>query len=275
MPSVLSYVVSMAVYLVILIALTEISRRSMWFGLVLNLGLIVLLFFGDNVEGWFRWAKDISVLFPMLVVHASRLSARYKPDNKLLKGLTGPAVMAFFCAIVGLNILEASIKDITLGNYWNGACGLVMITCMPFAFTKDWYVTKDPKHVLVADFSLAWCFLYTTWNACFVYAESPAYFAASCCILLVPELYNLFSVKTKAPNYWLHARIYTLMIHVAVRSFRDVFTPFMNATPWFNPAVRDAWGLVNFVLMAAYAVWWFFLRKPEADSSSEGLRPAV
>jgi len=262
MPSVLSYVVSMLVYLVILIALTEISRRSMWFGLALNIGLIVLLFFGNNIEGWFRWAKDISVLFPMLIVHAGRLTSRYQPENKFLAVFTGPAVMAFFCGIVGLNILEASIKDITMGNYWNGGCGLVMIACMPFAIKKDWRFTADSKHVLIADFSLAWCFLYTTWNACFVYAESPAYFAASCCILFVPELYNFISTKKRIDNLWLHARIYTLMIHVGIRSFRDVFTPYMNASSWFNADVKNGWGLVNFALMAAYAVWWFFLRKP-------------
>ncbi|MBU0926759.1 MAG: hypothetical protein KKA67_03330 [Spirochaetes bacterium] len=264
MPSVLSYVVSMLVYVAILVALTEISRRSIWFGLALNLSLIVLLFLGDNVEGWFRWAKDISVLFPMLVVHAARLSAKYKPRNKVLAGLTGTPVLIFFCAIVGLNILEASVKDITMGNYWNGGCGLVMIACMPFAVKKSWRFTNDDKHVLIADFSVAWCFLYTTWNACFVYAESPAYFAASCCILFVPELYNAVSAKKKQDNLWLHARIYTLMIHVSVRSFRDVFTPFMDATPWFDAGFKNAWGLVNFVLMAAYAVWWFSRKKPSA-----------
>jgi len=266
MPSLLSYVISMAVYVGILIGVTEISRRSIRFGLILNIGLIVLLFFGNNIAGWFRWAKALSVLVPMLVLHAGRLASRYRNGDKRFGWLTGTPVMVFFCGIVALNILEASVKDITLGNFWNGACGLVMIAAMPFAISKNWRFSRDGRHVLIADFSLAWCFLYTTWNACFVYAESPAYFAASCCILLVPELYNFYSTKTKQENLWLHARIYTLMLHVAVRSFRDVFTPFMNAASWFSEGFKNAWGMVNFVLMAAYAVWWFAFRNRAENS---------
>ena len=36
-----------------------------------------------------------------------------------------------------------------------------------------------------------WNFLYTTWNACFVYAEGHEFFASTCCILAAAELYPI------------------------------------------------------------------------------------
>lgn len=251
------YVVSMAAYVAILVLLTETARRSIWFGLGLNVSLFAMLFFSGNIEGWFRWAKVLSVLIPMFVVHAGRIASKRGGTDRLSRFLTGLPTLGFLCAILCLNILEASVKDFTLGNWANGACGLVMIACVPFTLGKSWRFDVKGRHVLVADLSLAWCFLYTTWNACFVYAESPAYFAASCCILLVPEIFNVVSVRKGEGNLWLHARIYTLMIHVALRAFRDVFTPYMDATAWQNESVKAVWGIVNLGLMAAYAVWWF------------------
>ncbi|MCG8454598.1 MAG: DUF5692 family protein [Spirochaetales bacterium] len=258
-----SYFISMTLYVLILILLTEVARRSVLFGFAMNIGFIVLLFFSKNVEGWFRWAKDLSVLIPMLVVHAGRFSSLKNRQDSLGKFLTGPKVLGFLWVILALNIFEASLKDLMLGNTFNGLCGFVMIACIPMSLKRSWRFDRKDKHILVADLSLAWCLLYTTWNAAFVYAESPAYVASSLCILLVPEIYNAISIRRGGGNMWLHARIYTLMIHVSIRSFADVFTPYMDASAWFNPVVRDVWGLVNFILMAAYAVYWFLPRNKE------------
>ncbi|MBI9102465.1 MAG: hypothetical protein JEY99_08630 [Spirochaetales bacterium] len=252
-----SYILSMLTYTVFLILMTEGFRRSVFFGIAVNIGLIVLLFFSKNVEGWFRWAKDLSVLIPMVAVGLGRIASKKELNAPFWKFFKGPAILGFLCFILSLNIFEASLKDIQLGNYFNGLCGLIMIACIPMNIKSSWRFDKNNFSTLVSDLSLGWCLLYTTWNACFVYAESPAFVSASLCILLVPELYNFFSKKKKISNLWLHARIYTLMLHVSIRSFHDVFTPFMNATSWYNEAFKDVWGVINFILMAAYAVWWF------------------
>lgn len=272
MPSISSYVISMAVYIAFLILMTEGFRRSTLFGLAVNAGLILLLFFSKNVEGWFRWAKDISVLFPLMIVSITRLRKKMEKEDTLQRILESPGMLLFLCIVVAVNIFEASLKDLTMGNWFNGLCGIIMIFCMPFNVKKSWRYDKENYHALIADFTLAWCFLYTTWNACFVYAESPAFVSASLCILLVPELYNFWSVKKGKSNLWLHARIYTLMLHVSIRSFHDVFTPFMDATPWYNEAFKNGWGLVNFILMALYAVYWFAKiiknRKPRPQAAA-------
>lgn len=257
------YVVSMTVYVVLLILLTAASARWLLFGLGLNLAGIILLFFSSNVDGWFRWAKDLSVLIPMLVVHAGRIRSKIEGKPQRAAWLTGPLVLGFLAGILALNIFEASLKDITLGNYSNGLCGLIMIACIPFTLKQSWRFDTKEHNILVADLTLTWCLLYTTWNACFVYAESPAYFAASCCILLVPELFNAYSAAKGKGNYWLHARIYTLMIHVSLRSYADIFTPFMDASTWHNSGVKEVWGVVNLILMAAYAIWWILKLKEQ------------
>jgi hypothetical protein len=253
-----SYIISMSLYIAILVLVTEITRKSPEFGFILTIGLIILLFFSKNIDGWFRWAKDLSVLIPMFIVGLGRLSSKKQWSGKVGKFWRSNYVKAFTCIILCLNIFEASLKGYQLGNHANGLCGFIMILCVPFAISKYWKFDHEDKDVLACDLSLAWCFIYMTWNACFVYGESHAFFASSCCIIIIPEVYNIISVKKGKANLWIHARIYTLMFHLSVRSFYDVCTPFMNSESWFNVDVWKVWGYVNFVLMAAYAVYWFY-----------------
>lgn len=53
-------------------------------------------------------------------------------------------------------------------------------------------------------------------------------------------------------------RVYTLAIHILIRSCYDIFTPVMDSTLWFNPEVLKWWGLVNILLHGTYLVYWFF-----------------
>ncbi|MBU3090393.1 hypothetical protein [Clostridium gasigenes] len=52
-----------------------------------------------------------------------------------------------------------------------------------------WGFTAEKPTDLVSYTTVSWNFLYTTWNACFVFAESPKGFASTCCILIAAELY--------------------------------------------------------------------------------------
>jgi len=247
----------MSIYIAILILVTELARKSPEFGFVLTVSLVILLFFSKNIDGWFRWAKDLSILLPMLVVGMGRLSSKNQWKSQFGKFWRSKPIRYFTCAILCLNIFEASLKGYQIGNHANGICGFLLIACVPFAVDRYWKFDHSDNDVLACDLSVAWCFLYTTWNACFVYGETSAYFASSCCIILIPEIYNYISIRRKKANLWIHARIYTLMLHLSIRSFYDVFTPFMNAEPWFNYEVWKVWGTVNVILTAAYTCWWF------------------
>ncbi len=62
----------------------------------------------------------------------------------------------------------------------------------------------------------------------------------------------------KRTDLWLMARIYTLALHILIRSSYDVFSPVMDSSAWWNPEFSRSWGLVNLVLHSAYFAYWFF-----------------
>jgi len=164
----------------------------------------------------------------------------------------------FFYFIVALNIAEATYTDIEMGNIMNAMCGVILILTMPLP-TKHWRMAKyDGKNnfaELIADLPIAWCLLYVTWNAAFVYAENTTFFASSLCILLVIQIWMF--VK-KRSDLWLMGRIYTLAIHILIRASYDIFTPVMDSTSWFNEEVLYYWGMVNLILHIGYFIYWNF-----------------
>lgn len=254
----LSYIVSMGVYLLFLFLFLEYTREKqkfyLWFFLF-ALASFPLWFI--NLSSAFRWAKTISVLLPICFVSFVRIAHDGKHDhwpNFLRKKWT----LWFFYLIVALNIVEASLTDLDMGNFANAISGFLLIVTMPLPI-KHWRIAKnDGKRSfgeLIADFPLAWCLLYVTWNACFVYAENTMFFASSLCILIICEVWMLAKKRT---DLWLMGRIYTLAIHIFIRACYDVFTPVMGSATWFNANVLSVWGWINLSLHVIYLVVWFF-----------------
>lgn len=160
-------------------------------------------------------------------------------------------------AILMLNIIEAMLQDVSSGYYFNAACGLMLCVTIPLP-TKHWRVGKnDGKNTfaeILADLPLAWCLLYVTWNAAFVYGENISYFASSLCILLVPQIWMFFK---KRVDLWLMARVYTLAVHLLIRASYDIFTPVMDSSAWFSADFLRIWGIVNFALHIIYVLYVF------------------
>lgn len=157
----------------------------------------------------------------------------------------------FFYSTLFFNIVEATIKDVTLGNYFNAACGFLLCVTIPFAPTF-WKFAKEGYVDLVTYTTGSWNFIYTSWNACFVYAESPTYFASSLCILFAAELYPVIKGR---PELYITSRIYTLAAHLLIRACYDIFPQVMNSSTWFNSEVLKSWGVINFVIIVPYLFW--------------------
>lgn len=254
----LSYIVSMSVYSLLLFLFLEFAREKQnfykWFFI---LALLSFPLWFLNLHSWFRWAKTISVLIPTCFVSFVRISndGNHKDVMMSLKK-KWPLWILYF--ILMLNILEATMTDFELGNNFNAICGLILCVTIPLP-TKHWRIGRnDGKRTfaeLIADLPLAWCLLYVSWNAAFVYAENTTFFASSLCILIVPEIWMLYHKRT---DLWLMGRVYTLAFHILIRSSYDVFTPVMDSTLWFNEAVLNSWGLVNVILHGAYLIFWLF-----------------
>ena len=255
---VLSYVVSMTLYISFLFFFLDYTREKQnfykWFFI---LALFTAPIWFLNLHSWFRWAKTISILIPICFFNYVRIS-NDENHEKVLMSLKKKWPMWILYSILLLNILEATMTDFELGNNLNAISGLILCITAPLP-TKHWRIGKnDGKNSfaeVIADLPLAWCLLYMTWNAAFVYAESPSFFSASLCILIVPEIWVFYH---KRVDLWLQARVYTLAMHLLIRSCYDVFTPVMDSTLWFNETVLYSWGALNLVLHGAYLFYWFF-----------------
>ncbi|WP_119395448.1 hypothetical protein [Salinibius halmophilus] len=260
------YVLSMGGYIVLLLALVEVMRKKPWFALVFwLLSLLSFPFWFEYLDGWFRWAKTLSVLLPTaLVVGFARIAWLYKDNpHKFLAFFRGDWVLMFLYGILFLNIAEATLKDFATANYFNAICGVILCITIPFPRYKNgervyWVIGKEAPNDLLFYSTAAWNFLYTTWNMAFVYGEAGPYFAASMCILIAAELYPILK---RRPELYIIARVYTLAFHILVRSVSEVFVPLMDSSSWMNAQVLWVWGLINLVLHVPFLVWYFWRKR--------------
>ncbi|ATD55986.1 hypothetical protein [Clostridium chauvoei] len=250
------YIFSMIIYTAILYVIVELSRKYLKATTIVGI-LILFTFplwiktFGND---WFRLGKVLIVIIPTTCfVNVLRINNKY--DGKGIAFLKKNWVLWALYVILFCNILEASIKDFTLGNYFNFIAGILCCITIPLP-PKNWrFGAKEGFGELICDIPLMWCLLYTTWNMGFVYAENTGFFASSLCILAVPEIY---SIIRKRSDLWLHARVYTLAAHMFIRAtFGDIFNPIMGSIAWRNEAIIPWIGIFNMVFAIAYTIWWF------------------
>ena len=256
--SVLSYIVSMSVYMLLLYLFLEYTREKQkfykWFFIV---ALLSIPLWFINLSSFFRWAKTISILIPICFVSFVRIANDGKHGHILsLLRKKWPLWILYFILI--LNIVEATMTGFQAGNIFNALCGVILVITSPLPL-KHWRIAnndgKNSFAELIADLPLSWCVLYTIWNAAFVYGENATYFASSVCILTVPFIWMFVRKRT---DLWLMARIYTLALHILIRASYDIFTPVMNSGTWFNSDVLYYWGMTNLGLHIVYLIYWLF-----------------
>lgn len=260
------YALTMGGYIGILLVLVEVMRKNPKFALFFWLAsLLTFPLWFDYLDGWFRWAKTFSVLLPTaLVVGFARIAWLHKDNaHRVLVFFRGDWVLKFLYGILFLNIAEATLKDFATANYFNAICGVILCLTIPFPRYKNgkrvyWVIGKDKPNDLLFYSTAAWNFLYTTWNLAFVFGEAGPYFASSMCILIAAELYPLIK---KRPELYITARMYTLALHVLIRSCSDIFVPLMDSSTWMNDQVLWTWGLINLALHVPFLVWFFWKQK--------------
>jgi len=249
--SIWQYLVTMTTYIAVLMVAIEIMRKFPKFALFFWIAAIFTFPLWD-LEGWFRWAKTLSILIPILFLGFARFAYLEERPGKLWESLRKPWVRWFFYGILFLNIAEATIKDATMGNYWNALAGFLLCVTIPFA-DKYWEFSKKENGDLLAYTTGMYNFLYTSWNMCFVYAESPVFFFSSVCILLAAELYPMIK---RRPELYVTSRAYTLAIHLLIRACAPALFPaLMNAQAYNNPQVLKYWGVANAVIAIPFVFW--------------------
>ena len=259
------YLISMPIYIGILMILVEVMRKYYKaFAIFWLLALLSFPLWFNQLEGWFRWVKTFSVLIPTALILGLGRLANYENRGGWWKFFRKDWVLWALYGVLGLNILEASLKDIALGNYFNAICGFILIATIPLFKSKGrkngWEFSKDKPGDMLAYTDLRWNFLYTTWNIAFVYAENPGFAASSLCILLAAEIYPHLK---KRPELYVQARAYTLAVHILIRATYDIFTPIMDSSAFANDNVVYYWGLINLVLHVPYLFYFFLVRRKE------------
>jgi len=251
-----NYVLSMGLYFILLILFVIWMRKSVLSSLafwVLSLLSIPYMYFFGAVEGWFRWSKTFSVILPLIILGFARISRFKEKEGSFWSFFNRRWILYFTYAVLTINILEATLKGFSLGNTANGIAGIALILTTPLPILY-WTIEKKNYGDLLAFTTLTWNILYTTWNASFVYSESPSYVASSLCILMAALIYPIIKRKNEL---WASTRVYTLGLHLLIRGcFPLLFLNVMNASAWYNPTVSYYWGIFNAVFGVSYVVWY-------------------
>ena len=220
-----------------LIGLNEVSRRGKWAGLVLFVAVpLALTIFvwphtageGSSTGTWFHWVKVYSALAGCLGFMAIRYFPRVAANKWAL---------LFPPAILGINILEACIRDFQVGamgadgivdgvymisgpwNYMNGIAGIINLVAI-----TGWmgiYISKDKSQDMMwPDMIWPWIIAYDLWNFAYVYncvCDHSFYAGAA---LLISCTIPAFFLRRGA---WLQHRAHTLalwmMFTMAVPAF--------------------------------------------------------
>lgn len=213
-----------------LMFVNEITRRSKWLSYFIYIALPVVLTFtlwkdtagaGSSTGTWFHWVKTYSAL-------AGAVGFMYLRYNK--KAQTNKYVLMFPPLILGINILEAVIRDFQVyanysgelsgsvvnmvcmqGGPWNimnGIAGILNIIAL-----SGWvgiFVTKGKYKDMVWPDQLWWWILaYDVWNFAYVYnCVSDHAFYAGAALLLSCTIPAFFMGK----GSWLQHRAQTLGI---------------------------------------------------------------
>ncbi len=256
MVSILSYALSMGLYFTLLILFIGWMRKSVWSSLIfwgLSLIAVPVMFIMGDVEGWFRWTKVFSVIIPLIILGFARVSRFKEKQGKFWRFFDRKWILVFTYLVLTINILEATLKGFSLGNTPNAIAGLALIITTPLPI-RYWTIEKEKRGDLLAFTTMMWNILYTTWNAAFVYGESPSFVASSICILMAALLYTFIKGKNEL---WGTARIYTLGLHLVIRGcVPQVFLTYMDATAWHNATFQHWWGVFNAVLGIGYVAWY-------------------
>jgi len=265
------YLVSMPLYIGILLILVELMRKNWKVSAIFwILALFTFPLWFEQLDGWFRWVKTLSVLIPTALILGLGRLAHADVRARFWEFFRRNWVLWALYAVLGLNILEASLKDLALGNYFNAISGFILIVTIPLFKSKGrrdgWAFSKGKPYDMLAYTDPIWNFLYTTWNIAFVYAENPGYAASSLCILLAAEIYPLIK---RRPELYVQARAYTLAVHILIRATYDIFTPIMDSSAFASDKAVYYWGLVNLVMHVPYLFYYFIKRRKSFDASSD------
>ncbi|MDO4927972.1 MAG: DUF5692 family protein [Corynebacterium sp.] len=254
--------------LIIMADLTRRSRQLSW-AIYIGLPILLTIFVWPNTAGadsstgtWFHWVKVYSALAGVLGFMLLRYHDKINSNKWAL---------LFPPAILGINILEACIRDFQVGamnadgmvdgvymvsgswNYMNGVAGLInLITICGWASIM---ITRDRNRDMVwPDMMWFWIVAYDLWNFAYVYncVGDHAFYAGAA--LLISCTIPAFLIKK---GTWLQYRASTLalwmMFTMAVPGFVTDSAFAVDAS--HNTAALFTVSFISLAVNIAVLVW--------------------
>lgn len=251
-----------------LLILNEVFRKSKWLSLIAFVGIAGVLTFtvwptaGNHpdatINTWFHWAKVYSAIAGVLIFAYIRYSK---------SGATNKNILFLPALILGVNILEAVLRDFELGgenggiwHYLNGIAGILsIITISGWAGIN---VTKDKSQDMIwPDMPVFWIIAYDIWNFAYIYFCVPQHTFYNVAVLFSCTVPALFITK----GSWLQARAITLsawMMYLFTFNYY-VDNPNTYIMPEHNETLLLIGGIISFGANAAFA--WIHFSKMIKD----------
>lgn len=254
--------------LAILLGLNEIIRYSKWGSLALFIALPFVLtpiWFSmeSEITSWFTWVKVYSALAGSIIFMVIRFTNFHKKHKWYL--MLPPAIL-------GLNILEACIREFQVGyaqfngivdgmqyisggwNYFNAIAGILNILLMCGWFGI--YASKGKrKDMIWPDQIRLWVIAYGFWNISYVYSCAPGNsFYSGFALNIAATIPALLWAK----GAWLQHRAATLsfwMMWVMTFPYFFAVGSHFNVAPSYNPAANWSIALISFGLNVGLAIW--------------------
>lgn len=179
---------------------------------------------------WFKWVKAYSLAITVIAITLTKYKKFYS-SKKLFN---------FIYAFLGINIIEALIKDLATLDFIsviNIFIGTVLVISL---IDKDNKIHVDinskSKDLITPKLDRSWIIIYTLWNWIYVYGQYPEFALKHIAVLAVPFFFELLTKGT-----WLQARALTLGFYIIVslttNPYLDQYIPKLNANLTILPIV--------------------------------------
>ena len=185
-----------------------------------------------------------------------------------------PNIKILICALCIIDLLLTSIKELLNSFHYNAVCGLFLCFTVPLPLTNIdppfWRISSMNKKLnerndLIITFSFGWIISYTSFIACYVYANYFNGFVRGIALLFIPLMPIIFNYE-KGINLWAQNRLYTLWFYYIFKVFSfNVLNDYMYCTDdWRLLSDKShydlivGWGLINAILSCLHFLYWIF-----------------
>jgi hypothetical protein len=217
------------------------------------LALLSLPLWSDELNGWFLWLKTALMIISVLIISLARLG--HATTGHRLTFLKRSIFLWMIYVALITNIAVALVPDLEIENYFNALTGLLLCILVPLP-TDGWRIDthRYGRNDLLVDLPVLWCLLYGTWWLNFLYDGWPNILGRGVCLIAV----TLIPIAIyRRGDLWLSVRAYTLALYMLSIALCDYTVPVLDVAVKSDRQFETMWGIINFILSATYAFWWF------------------